>query len=451
MELATQINQDNFTSTYSPEDNKLRFYAVDRLDAELFAQARELGFSWAPRQKLFVTGRWTPQREDFCLLLSGSIDAEQSTMIDRAEAKIERIQTIQDNAEDRANGYTLAAANVGERFASGQPILIGHHSERKARNDQKKMHNALDNAQKEREKIEYYNWKAAGVAHHANYKSNDRSRFNRIKTLLAELRDMQRTINETERKSKFWYRMSVLNDAETQTKNVGWELNYGRYTFGLWGDHNDGKVTTKEVIDRCLKVYSSEANIAHRQRWIMHILNRLGYEQNEQGSTDIFEGELTAAIIQTFCRTHGADKPKAIKEDDFWIVETLTSLPLHIGQGCILSLEGNEWRELMQSVGYTVPAKREAKKQLPLLNFKAKTILLKIHWTGAKEYEQIEMTKAEYKNKYGSEIRKSPCGQFRVRTTFQSIKGSSFGGEYVAVFITDTKEHDAPEMEKEVA
>lgn len=61
------MNQDNFTATYSPEDNKLRIYADYRLDAETYARFREVGFKWAPKQELFVAPKWPPAREDFCL------------------------------------------------------------------------------------------------------------------------------------------------------------------------------------------------------------------------------------------------------------------------------------------------------------------------------------------------------------------------------------------------
>lgn len=437
----------DFTATYSPEDNKLRLYASERLDEELFAQVKELGFRWAPRQELFVKPRWTPQAEDFLISLAGEITAEQSTMVERAEAKIERIETIQDNAEKRANGYSDAARAISERFAGGQPILMGHHSQRKAERDAEKMNRAQDNAHKEQDKIKYYDWKKAGVACHANQKANQRTRYNRIKTLLADLRDMQRAITKAEKALEIWQKIDAMPDGEEKTKYINSYL--GHYNFGANYEtqraFEKGEFTEQEIINGRLKCWSSPANLAHRQRWIMHILNRLGYEQAELGAVALYDGELTVPIIQTFCRTHGAEKPKAHKEDDFWIVESPATLPLHIGQGCTLSLEADEWRALMQSVGYTVPEKREAKKQLPLLNFKAKTISLKMRWSGPNDIEQIEMTKAEYKRKYGGEVVKSPCGTFRVRTCFQSSNDGSFKGDYKAVFLTDSKEHAAPE------
>jgi hypothetical protein len=50
------------TATYSPEDNKLRLYPAYRLPKEEYERMRATGFSWAPKQELFVAGAWSPQR-----------------------------------------------------------------------------------------------------------------------------------------------------------------------------------------------------------------------------------------------------------------------------------------------------------------------------------------------------------------------------------------------------
>lgn len=44
----------SITATYSTEDNKIRLYALSRLDPETYARVKEAGFIWAPKQQLFV-------------------------------------------------------------------------------------------------------------------------------------------------------------------------------------------------------------------------------------------------------------------------------------------------------------------------------------------------------------------------------------------------------------
>jgi hypothetical protein len=62
----------SMTATYSPEDNKLRLYSVSRLDSETYAQVKDAGFIWAPKQQLFVAPMWTPYRADLLTELCGN-------------------------------------------------------------------------------------------------------------------------------------------------------------------------------------------------------------------------------------------------------------------------------------------------------------------------------------------------------------------------------------------
>ena len=161
-----------FTATYSAEDNKLRLYADERLEKELYDRVHKAGFKYAPVQKLFVAPKWTPYREDLCIELAGEITAEESTMIERAEAKADRLDTLAAKRTQQASAYHQAADKISDRFAYGQPILVGHHSEGKARRDQKKMQHAVDAAIKAQSSVSYWHYRAEGVERHANRKAN---------------------------------------------------------------------------------------------------------------------------------------------------------------------------------------------------------------------------------------------------------------------------------------
>ncbi len=117
-------------------------------------------------------------------------------------------------------------------------------------------------------------------------------------------------------------------------------------------------------------------------------------------------------------------------------------------------MSGDEWRDLMQSCGYVPPAKKDAKP--PILNFKAEEIALKGRgsYRGAPTVEtltQIEMTKAEYKAQGdGSWVQLSACGEYRARTcTDPRDKRAYYLRGRVAVFLTDSKAHTAPESASE--
>ncbi len=81
-----------YSATYSPEDNKLRLYAVSRLPPDLYDRVRGAGFIWAAKQKLFVAPKWTPAREDFLTQLAGDIGDEDTSLVDRQEERAERFE-----------------------------------------------------------------------------------------------------------------------------------------------------------------------------------------------------------------------------------------------------------------------------------------------------------------------------------------------------------------------
>lgn len=123
---------NGFSATYSPEDNKLRLYADSRLEAGLYERVKEAGFRWAPKQDLFVAPMWTPEREDLLMELCGGIDDEDVALVDRAQERALRFGDYSDSrAEDAQAAHSVVSA-ITQHIPLGQPILVGHHSERHA-------------------------------------------------------------------------------------------------------------------------------------------------------------------------------------------------------------------------------------------------------------------------------------------------------------------------------
>ena len=126
------------TATYSPEDNKLRLSSMSRLDKETYERVKAAGFAWAPQQKIFVAPMWTPEREDLLIELCEEIDDEDTSLVDRAEQRAERFEEYSENRERDAHMAKAAVDRIADGIPLGQPILVGHHSERHARRDAKK-------------------------------------------------------------------------------------------------------------------------------------------------------------------------------------------------------------------------------------------------------------------------------------------------------------------------
>ena len=79
----------------------------------------------------------------------------------RAEQKVERYQSYADNAMKRSTQY-CEAANEGREFLSlGEPIKIGHHSEKRHRALIKRNHRRMEKSIEEMRKAESYDGKIA--------------------------------------------------------------------------------------------------------------------------------------------------------------------------------------------------------------------------------------------------------------------------------------------------
>lgn len=435
------------TATYSPEDNKLRLYASSRLDSETFERVKAAGYRWAPKQELFVAPAWSCAREDLALELAGEIEPEEMTLAERAQAKADRLDAIADKRAAQASAYSRRANELSQAFYMGQPILVGHHSERKARKTQERMHSAMDQAAKAHNAIGYWQYRAEGVERHANYKNDPRVRARRIKTLLAELRDLQRRLNEAHKALDAWDKLTTDNLIR---------LALGRsdlHSYGLWSAVEKGELTPTEARQKAIASAQATIDGPNLRRWINHTLNRLAYERDMLGDVPRYTGEITPTLLQMFVREHGADKPKGTKvDDDLFTVECAAPLPLHIGDGKALELSGDEWRDLMQSVGYVPPAKKPAKP--PILNFVAPAGELatksRATYRGADPVDmlrQVALTKAEYAAiRDGKWTAESACGEFRVRTASDPRhKGAYYLAPRVCIVITDQKQHDVPE------
>src|SRR3954468_9974507 len=94
---ASQTLATTYSASYSPEDNKLRLYASERLPRELYDRVKAAGFRWAPQQKLFFAPMWTPEREDLLLELCDDIGDEDTSLAERAEERSERFEGYREN------------------------------------------------------------------------------------------------------------------------------------------------------------------------------------------------------------------------------------------------------------------------------------------------------------------------------------------------------------------
>ncbi len=193
-----------YRATYSPDDNKLRLYASLRLDEETYSLINKAGFRWAPKQKLFVAPAWTPGREDVLLSLAGDIEDEDSTLFDRQEQRAGRFSDYSDRRAVESEQALAHVDSLASAVPLGQPILVGHHSERRARRHAQKIESGMKRAVMLFERAEYWEQRAQASLRHAKYKERPDVRYRRIKKIEAELRKSQKHIARSEKYMTMW-------------------------------------------------------------------------------------------------------------------------------------------------------------------------------------------------------------------------------------------------------
>jgi protein-L-isoaspartate O-methyltransferase len=306
----------NGSATYSPEDNKLRMSFATRLPKEVYEQVRAAGFIWAPKQEIFVAPMWTPGREDFAISLCGEIGDEDTSLVERAEARADRFENYSESRAKDADAAHKTVEGICEHIPLDQPILVGHHSERRARKDAERIESGMRKAVKMWEQSKYWTDRAAGALRHAKYLERPDVRARRIKKIEAEKRKQERNRADAEQGLRFWRGEIVLVNRATGEKRKleiseanreeihkllggGLGSTVGDFNvlpkepgkvigFDGWSAWNvlapDGErysacpsATVEQCRERAEQCFNSR--IKHCGRWIAHFENRLAYER----------------------------------------------------------------------------------------------------------------------------------------------------------------------------
>lgn len=382
----------DYTATYSPEDNKLRLYATTRLDSETYAEAKRVGFRWAPKQELFYT-HWSPAAEDWLIALAGEIGDEDKSLADRAAERAERFEGYSEKRAADADAAFNQVKEITNNIPLGQPILVGHHSEKRARKDAERIERGMQKAIKTWETSKYWEYRAKGVIQSADYKDRADVRARRIKKLEAENRKYKKNIDNCETLIKLWSSDKLTREKALQIAN---RLDHASFCFtlekyprtehtyegmqSLWSALEDGIIDHEQARD--LTIPLKRRSIARNTRLYNHNARRLNYEKailEAQGAKDLL-------------------KPKA------------------------------------------------RPKQPPLLNYRAPDgleIPNRYHSGQIDHYMQIEMTKAEYAKIHADYKGTRHVNGHRVRVAM--TRDPESGLSLRAVFLIDSKEHPRPD------
>lgn len=396
------------TATYSPEDNKLRLYSSGRLDPETYARVKAAGFSWAPKQGLFVAPRWTPEREDLLIELAGEVGDEDTSLVARAEDRADRFS---DYSSSRANDARMAK-NAVDRIADGipmgQPILVGHHSERHARRDAERIENGMRKAVKMWETAEYWKYRAAGAIQAAKYKERPDVRHRRIKGLEADLRSC--IADYTPQQPVHRIMQTGYNDTEP--------------SIHVW-------VGPKGRGGRWVKEASLPAIKASRARWEQHYQNRIEYEKAmlaESGgiAADSFDIKPGGRIL------YGAEwlPVLRINKANGEIRSVTVAAPGNFTWRNTLTVEIESVRQYRDPEPGDEEKARQSVKKAPLCNYPGEDFR--------------HLTKAEWDKIY------TDYKSTRTIDATHRVRYAIFGGKRLNVYLTDSKRIDPPAEAKPI-
>jgi protein-L-isoaspartate O-methyltransferase len=439
----------SYTATYSPEDNKLRLYSTSRLDKELYDRVRSAGFIFAPKQDLFVAPMWTPSREDLLIELAGEIEDEDRSLVDRAEERADRFSDYKESRIEDAQTAQNAVDRIADNIPLGQPILVGHHSERHARKDAERIQNGMRKTVQMWQTARYWEQRAAGALHHAKYKALPGVRHRRIKGLEADKRKQERNKQEAEMWLKLWTDCANEQDKDLQAKvalrlagmchltmprkegdREDFQHNPSAYD-ALTGNHTTlyAPRTLDEVLSVALETYPRI--VPSYDRWIDHYTNRIAYEKAMLGESgglaaDRFSFEVGGKVLV------GGEWLVILKINKTGnSISSLTTTPRRHFYGSKNKAEIESVKDYQAPKPEETAAVKAATKLPPMCNYPGE---------GFKH-----MTTDEWKRKKMSDVPQSAThpetethGAHRTRSTW--------GGNWttVSVYLTDAKQIDPP-------
>lgn len=177
-----------------------------------------------------------------------SMEERVATARERAEERAERYAQYGSNAAGRAEGAFKRAQAISARFEFGQPILVGHHSEKGARADQKRMHGAMRTSVAEADKAAYWEGKTEGVERHAERMERPDVINRRIETLRTNLRGIERQLAGDLRYGEDgvklvkptgdWLARLEANKADTEEQITYWLGRLGAQGLRSWGPND---------------------------------------------------------------------------------------------------------------------------------------------------------------------------------------------------------------------
>ncbi|MEV0149761.1 MULTISPECIES: DUF3560 domain-containing protein [unclassified Nonomuraea] len=212
MTITIRHNHEDGTLVYGTRKGDGVYEIIRQWENGGFRYFRSIGMLGLRNSRDQVADRYAIHAAAKALREAGfEVEVEiDDTFRDRAQVladKADRLDDRRDALEAKAGRHAGEAAaaherahQISERFAAGQPILVGHHSERGARRDRKRMDAAMRKSISEDNAAQSAAERANAVGRQMRRSATPAVTRRRIETAEAELRKIQKNLEGYERR-----------------------------------------------------------------------------------------------------------------------------------------------------------------------------------------------------------------------------------------------------------
>lgn len=133
---------------------------------------------------------------------------------EKKQARVARYEALAEKAEQRSNAAYKRSNDAVSGIVPGQPILVGHHSEKRHRRAINKSWNAMGESVRESDKAEYYRQKARAAENNNAIYTEDEDATERLEDKIKRLELLQQTMKD---RNKI-FKSKKLSDEEKVAK-----------------------------------------------------------------------------------------------------------------------------------------------------------------------------------------------------------------------------------------
>ena len=182
---------------------------------------------------------------------------------EKKQARIDRLNDAADRAEKRAAQTYSSAEKMSQAIPSGQPIIVGHHSESRDRNFRKRMGDKFEKAFREQNYASELRAKAEAAENNAAISSDDPEAVTKLQEKLKKLEDgqeMMKAVNRYYKKNGTCVGCELITEEQARKLDVDAKRNYGNRPFPTYAltNNNQNIRNVRQRIESLKKIEQTE-------------------------------------------------------------------------------------------------------------------------------------------------------------------------------------------------